>query len=119
MSLEFGVKSLEEYQLGHGVEFLGLVSKQGRLTDYTAKNELGISKEQKEMFFMSVSLNQAMLRDYDDTLGPVNYTITEREKFSIVSVPVQSGTLVVIMSKKRKILPIIKKILQTLNYTKF
>jgi len=118
MSLEFGVKSLEEYHLGHGVEFLGLINKQGRLTNFAAKNELSISKEQKEMFFMSVSLNQAMLRDYDDTLGPVNYTMTEREKFRVISVPIQDGTLIVIMSKKGKILPTIKKILQSLNYAK-
>ena len=118
MSLEFGVKSLEEYQLWHGVEFLGLVNKQGRLTDYAAKNDLGISKEQKEMFFMSVSLNQVMLRDYDDTLGPVNYTMTEREKFRVISVPIQEGILIVIMNKKGKIVPTIKKILQSLNSAK-
>ena len=116
MSQNVEVVCLDEYLLVHGVEFVGLVTRNGRLVDYRAKNGLKFPEEQKEMFFMSVSLYQTMQHDYDDSFGAVKYTITERENFRIVTIPHGQDTLVIMM--KGSFSSTIKKVLEAINHVK-
>ena len=116
MSQNVEVVCLDEYLLVHGVEFVGLVTRNGRLVDYRAKNGLKFPEEQKEMFFMSVSLYQTMQQDYDDSFGAVKYTITERENFRIVTIPHGQDTLVIMM--KGSFSSTIKKVLEAINHVK-
>ena len=116
MSQNVEVAYLDEYLLLHGVEFVGLVARNGRLVDYRAKNGLKFPEEQKEMFFMSVSLYQTMQQDYDDSFGTVRYTITERENYRIVSIPNEQDTIVILM--KGSFASTIKKVLEAINHMK-
>lgn len=116
MSQNVTIVCLDEYLLVPGVEFVGLVTGNGRLVDYRAKNGLRFTEEQKEMFFMSVSLYQTMQHDYDENFGAVKYTITERENFRIVSVPNGQDTVVIVM--KGKFSSTIKKVLEAINHVK-
>ncbi len=116
MSQNVTIVCLDEYLLVPGVEFVGLVTGNGRLVDYRTKNGLKFSEEQKEMFFMSVSLYQTMQHDYDENFGAVQYTITERENFRIVSVPKGQDTVVIVM--KGKFSSTIKKILESIDHVK-
>jgi roadblock/LC7 domain-containing protein len=116
MSQNIEVVCLDEYLLLQGVEFVGLVTGNGRLVDYRAKNGMLFSEEQKEMFFMSVSLYQTMQHDYDESFGVVKYTITERENFRIISMPSGQDTIVIVM--KGKFSSTIKKVLEAINHVK-
>ncbi len=116
MSQNISIVRLDEYLLVPGVEFVGLVTRNGRLVDYRAKNGLRFSEEQKEMFFMSVSLYQTMQHDYDENFGAVKYTITERENFRIVSVPNGQDTVVIVM--KGKFSSTVKKVLEAIDHVK-
>lgn len=116
MSQNVTIVCLDEYLLVPGVECVGLVTGYGRLVDYKAKNGLRLSEEQKEMFFMSVSLYQTMQHDYDENFGVVKYTITERENFRIVSIPNGQDTIVIVM--KGKFSSTIKKILEAIDHVK-
>jgi roadblock/LC7 domain-containing protein len=116
MSQNVEVTCLDEYLLVHGVEFVGLVTRNGRLVDYRAKNGLKFSEGQKEMFFMSVSLYQTMQHDYDDSFGAVRYTITERENFRIVTIPNGQDTLVIVI--KGSFSSTVKKVLDAINHVK-
>ena len=116
MSQNVEVACLDEYLLVNGVEFVGLVTRNGRLVDYKSKNGLKFTDEQKEMFFMSVSLYQTMQQDYDDNLGAVRYTITERENFRIVTIPYGQDTLVIAM--KGSFSSTIKRVLEAINHVK-
>lgn len=116
MSQNVEVACLDEYLLVNGVEFVGLVTRNGRLVDYKSKNGLKLTDEQKEMFFMSVSLYQTMQQDYDATLGAVRYTITERENFRIVTIPHGQDTLVI--ATKGSFSSTIKRVLEAINHIK-
>ncbi|HEV2193771.1 MAG TPA: hypothetical protein VGR54_09160 [Nitrosopumilaceae archaeon] len=118
MTQSIDLKSFESNLLGHGVEFAGFINKQGRVIDYVCKNEINLSKEQKEMFFMMTSLNLSMQEDYDDNLGTVQYTVTERENSKIVSIPVLFGSIILVMNKKTRSSLLVKKILKAINYAK-
>jgi hypothetical protein len=118
MTQSIDLKSFESNLLGHGVEFAGFINKQGRVVDYVCKNEINLSKEQKEMFFLMTSLNLSMQRDYDDNLGTVQYTVTERENSKIVSIPILFGSIMLVMNKKTRPSLLVKKILKAIDYAK-
>jgi hypothetical protein len=118
MTQNIDLKSFESNLLGHGVEFAGFINKQGRVVDYVCKNEINLSKEQKEMFFLMTSLNLSMQRDYDDNLGTVQYTVTERENSKIVSIPILFGSIMLVMNKKTRPSLLVKKILKAIDYAK-
>ncbi len=118
MSQNIDLKSIESQLLGHGVEFAGFINKQGRVVDYACQNEINLSEEQKEMFFMMTSLNLSMQRDYDDNFGAVQYTITERKNSKIISIPIPSGSIVLVMKKNVRLSMHIKKILNAVDCLK-
>ncbi len=104
------LKSFESHLLGHGVEFAGFINKQGRVVDYVCKNKINLSKEQMEMFFMITTLNVSMQEDFDNSLGPVQYTVTERENLKTVSIPVPFGSIMLVMNKRTRPSLLVKKI---------
>ena len=115
MPQEMDLKSIESNLLGHGVEFAGFINRQGRVVDYGCKKEISLSEEQKDMFFMATSLSLAMQRDYDDNFGQVQYIVTEREESRIVSIPIPSGAIVLVVSKDVGLEAIVEKILMAVD----
>jgi len=85
--------------LGDGVEFIGLINKEGRMESSMCKNEINLTEDRKEMFLMQFRLQSSMQRDYDDEFGPVSHTITERANSIFVSIPIVAYTVLAIMKK--------------------
>ena len=104
--------------LGHGVDFVGIINKQGRMIDYVCKNEINLPYEKKEMFFMGISLQMSMQKDYDNEFGPVKYVIAERDNSKIISIPILSGSIVIMMKKDAHHFAQIKKILESVRHEK-
>ena len=46
--------------LENGVDFIGLISKQGRLESALFKNDITLTKEKKEMYMMGLRLQSSM-----------------------------------------------------------
>ena len=109
---------LDEHMLEHGIEFVGLIDRNGRLVACKEKDSLNLSKEQKEMFFMSCSLQQRMRQDYDNNFGQVKYTVTERENHRIITVPQELDTLVFVMDKSGEFLSRVKSLLDAIKHVK-
>ena len=112
------LKSIESHLLGHGVEFAGIINKQGRIIDNVCKKEINLSKEQMETFFMMNSLNLSMQKDYDDELGAVQYTVTERKNSKVVSIPIPLGSIVLVMDKQARPSFLVKKTLKAIGYVR-
>lgn len=106
------------YILGLGVEFVGFIDKQGHVIDYACKNEINLSKEQKEMFFMMNALNTSMQGDYDEDLGAVKYTVTERGNSKIICVPISKGTIILMTNRTIDHRQIVKRTLEDIDTVK-
>jgi len=104
--------------LGHGVDFVGIINKHGRMVDYVCKNEINLSNEKKEMFFMEISLQMSMQKEYDMEFGPVRYVIAERDNSKVISIPISTGAIVAIMRKSAYHFAFIKKILESIRHAK-
>lgn len=118
MSQTVNEMPLDEQILGHGIEFAGVISKNGRLVHSKTKNHINLSNEENEMFFMSCALEQRMHQDYDDNFGKVKYTVTERQNYRIVTVPQELDTMIFVMDKHGAFLSRVKKLLKAINHFK-
>ena len=96
--------------LEDGVEFIGLINKQGRMENTLSKNEINLTKERKEMFSMELRLQCSMQSDFDPEFGPVNYTMTERKKLKFVSILSFPYVVLAIMKKNIDHIAVINKI---------
>jgi len=96
--------------LEDGVEFIGLINKQGKMENTIFKNEINLTEERKEMFSMELMLQSSMQSDFDSEFGPVSYTITEREKSKFISIPTFSHIILAIMEKNIDHIAVINKI---------
>lgn len=118
MPQEIDLQSIENDVLGRGVEFAGIINRKGRVIDYLYENKISLSQEQRDMFFMETSLSLRMQDDYDDNFGPVRYIVTERENFTIVSIPIPNGLMILFVNKGTSLPLLVKKILRSVHSMK-
>lgn len=104
--------------LGNEVEYIGIINRHGRIEDAVCKNDIDLSAEKKEMFCMGIRLQNSMESDFNDELGSVNYTITERGNSKFVSIPASSHTILTIMNKNADHTVVINKIKTMVRETK-
>jgi len=104
--------------LEEGVEYVGIINKNGRIEEAIYKNEMNMTKEKKEMFSMTHQLHNSMQSDFDEEFGSVNYTITERENSRFVSIPISKGILLVKLNKSMDPFLFINKTAGILNFAK-
>jgi len=69
-----------------GLEMIGIINKQGRMTESIGFDSLSMSKSKKEMFLMKIALRASMQRDFDEELGRVNYCMTLRGDRKFISI---------------------------------
>jgi len=96
--------------LGHGIEFIGLINKQGRMEGAIFNNDINLTGERKEMYMMELRLQSSMQSDFDHELGPVSYNVTERGKSKFVSVLNFPYIVLAIMKKSKDHIAVIGKI---------
>ena len=105
----------EKSILEQGIEYIGLINKQGRLESALFNNDINMTRERKEMYMMGLRLQSSMQSDYDSDFGPVSYTITEREKSKFVSIINFPYIILTIMKKSKDHLVVINKIKKTIR----
>lgn len=96
--------------LEDGIEFIGLVNKQGRMENVMFHNDIPLTVERKEMYMMGLRLQTSMQSDFDSELGPVSYNVTEREESKFVSIVHFPYIILAIMEKSKDHVVVINKI---------
>ena len=84
-----------------GVEFVGIINKNGRLVETIGKNVFcDMPDDRMEMFCMKIALRSSMQKDFDQYLGPVNYCMTQRGNARFISIPTSNGNTILAVTKK-------------------
>ncbi len=104
-------------ELDPNVRFTGIVSTKGKLLASHKKGgiKLHVNEKNHEMLFMGLALKERMRQDYDEQLGPVDYTVSHRAKCVIIGVPFEKNILLISGEKDLDVTKISSKILQMLN----
>jgi Family of unknown function (DUF6659) len=82
-------------KLDRNIRFVGIVNDKGEVIEGGFQDGveplLEVTDEQ-EMYTNSLS-NITLLKNYSDRLGKVKYTLTEHQKITMMSVPLDNGIL--------------------------
>jgi hypothetical protein len=99
------------------IRFVGIISDKGRLLA-GRKNEgikFLVNEKDHEMLFMGLALKERMRRDYDEQLGPVDYTVSHRAKCVIMGFPFGENILYVSGEKDLDLTKVASKILEIIK----
>ena len=88
--------------LDSGIKFFGIINERGRFIIGHSKKDVKflVNKKDREMLFMEAVLRMRMRNDFDQTMGPVDFTITYRHNVVIMKIPV--GKSIFYLSAEKK-----------------
>ena len=77
------------------VRFCGVVNPLGRLVIGGFRDGIKPldNEDQREMMYIQSCLEMSMKKEFDDTLGNVNFIITYRDNVSLVTIPLKQRYL--------------------------
>mgnify|MGYP000114918919 CR=1 FL=1 len=98
------------------IRFIGVVNNMGNLVvgDYK-KGVVPIADVDHYKICMEHAMDMFMKKDLDDTLGPLEYTVSKRKNVKIIAIPARDYLVLVSAEPRTKIEPIIEEILLVLR----
>ena len=78
--------------------FSGFVNPKGRIVTCSKNSSFNFHDEKNlEMFVMEIALDFSMKNEFDDIMGKVSYSVTSRENFTVLCIPMDELILVTIV----------------------
>lgn len=99
-------------ELDRNIRFVGVVNSRGEVIEGGFQHgvqPLLEGTDEQQMYIQSLS-NMTMFQNYSDRLGKVRYSITEHEKVTLMTFPLDDGILCVSASPKANINKIRNKV---------
>ena len=88
-----------------------MINVRGRLVAGGSKNIESIeNKRDDEILFMELALRVKMRKEFDKQLGPVNFTMSQREKSLAISFPIETSDILYIFAEPERIIRNYQKI---------
>ena len=84
------------------IRFAGVISEMGKIIAGGSKEgtKLLVDEREHEMLFMEVALRIRMRHEFNRQLGPVNFTISHRDKVVVMSMPFDDKIMYVSADKE-------------------
>ena len=92
--------SISQYIEDPRVELIGVINKQGKMTEFVGTNNIPLSDSKKEVFFMKIALRTSIQKDFDEELDKVDYCITKRDSKKYISIPTFDDNVVLVVTHK-------------------
>ena len=70
------------------------------------------TEEKRRMLYMQMVLEISMRKEFDSSLGPVNYIASRREKALMISMPLDSNLILISTQPNSSIEKIISKVIR-------
>lgn len=95
--IDFPVEQL----LDSEVKFVAVINEHGRIEELACKNDLPLALDKKEILWMELRLQNSMQSEFDEYLGPADYTITRRGNLKFISIPFSSKIIFAVLDKEK------------------
>ena len=84
------------------IRFVGVVNDKGKLVEGGPRQGVKplIDDKESEMVLMEIALMSRLRREHDKHLGPVNFTVSHREKVVLLTFPAYDDTIYVSATKE-------------------
>jgi len=82
------------------IRFVGIIDNMGNLVAGGISEDIDYleTNEERRKLYMQIALEISMRKDFDDTLGKINYVTTNRDNILMIAIPM--GSYVVLISAK-------------------
>ncbi len=94
------------------IRFCGIINSFGRLVTGGFRNGIKPldNEDQRRMLYIQATLELFMKREFDDTLGSVNFITTYRDNVALITIPMpQDHLLIISVERNAQIEQIVKK----------
>lgn len=93
-----------------GVNFAGIINRNGKLIAGGFKKDSGTYKKEKLfMIFLELYLDYSMRKDFDSELGKINYMTTRREQTNVTTIPFKEDLILVFSEPRTNIENVVEK----------
>ena len=84
------------------VRFCGIVNSMGRLIAGGLREGIEPleNEDQRQMLYIQSFLEMSMKRDFDETLGKVEYMATYRDNIAVITMPLRQNCLLLLSTEK-------------------
>ena len=79
------------------IRFVGVVNNMGNLIAGGLSNRVDWieTDEKRRILYMQMALEISMRKDFDDTLGEINYVSTNRKNIMMITIPLNNNILLI------------------------
>ena len=79
------------------IRFVGVINNMGKLISggYNEGTDSYETDEKRRMLYMQMALEISMRKEFDDTLGKINYIATNRNKVLMITIPMNNHVVLV------------------------
>ena len=79
------------------IRFVGMINHMGQLISggFAEGVDLVETDEKRRMLYMQMALEIAMRKEFDDTLGKINYIATNRNKVLMITIPMDDHVILI------------------------
>jgi hypothetical protein len=105
----------EIIELDKQIQGVVIVNQKGRIIENIMRDDRvtkELSEQKNEMLFMGFTLQMSMFHDFDNEFGPVKYGFLIREKYSILSLPLDEFMVIVFSDSQLDHFSLYKKIIK-------
>jgi hypothetical protein len=83
------------------IRFVGIINNMGNLIAGGIRNDIDFleTDEEKRKLYMQIVLEISMRKDFDDTLGKINYITTNRDNVLMITVPIHHNHIMLISAE--------------------
>ena len=79
------------------IRFVGIINKLGNLVagGFDHKTEPYETEEKSKMLYMQMTLEVSMRKDFDETLGEIDYIASKRKNVLMISIPLNEELMLI------------------------
>ena len=79
------------------IRFVGIINSMGQLISggFAEGVDLVETDEKRRMLYIQMALEMAMRKEFDDTLGKINYIATNRNKVLMITIPMVDHVILI------------------------
>ena len=94
--------------------FVGIINKLGNLIagGFSHKITPFETEEKNRMMYMQMTLEISMRKDFDETLGEIDYIASKRKNALMISIPINDELLLIATNPKEKTEEVVSKALK-------
>lgn len=87
------------------IRFVGIINNMGNLISGGFNDGIDLleTDDQRRSLYMQMALEIAMRKDFDNTLGKINYVITNRDNVLMISIPIDYSHIMLISAESTSI----------------